>query len=121
MQEKTDTDELRMLEESLWRPETRFDPTYMEATLHPDFIEFGRSGRMWSRDEIIEAPHEPFDAVLPLAALRVDRVGQDTVLVTYRSEMISPDRLVANRSSVWVRRSGRWQLRFHQGTPAEPG
>ncbi len=31
---------LEMLEESLWRDETRFDTAYMEKILHPDFFEF---------------------------------------------------------------------------------
>ena len=44
--------ELRGLEESLWRAETRFDRKYMDAVLAPDFAEFGRSGRRYDRDAI---------------------------------------------------------------------
>lgn len=36
--------ELRGLEQSLWRSDTRFDRQYMEEVPAPDFIEFGRSG-----------------------------------------------------------------------------
>ena len=48
------------------------------------------------------------------------------VLVTYRSIARAPGVPArhALRSSVWVRRDGRWLIRFHQGTPAvagEPG
>jgi len=39
--------EFRDLEESMWRAETRFDRGYVERLLHPDFFEFGRSGRVW--------------------------------------------------------------------------
>ena len=46
-----DTEELRILEESLWRHETRFDRDYLQRVLHPDFFEFGRSGRVWTRDD----------------------------------------------------------------------
>jgi len=39
--------ELRELEESLWRPETRYDGAWMRRVLHPEFREFGRSGRVY--------------------------------------------------------------------------
>ena len=47
------------------------------------------------------------------------RVGEDVVLVTFRTTGPAPDAPVrpARRSSLWVRRDGRWRLRFHQGTP----
>ena len=40
-------------------------------------------------------------------------LGQDTVLLTYR---LAGTRTTL-RSSVWIRESGQWRLRFHQGTP----
>ena len=37
---------------------------------------------------------------------------------TYICERRTPDRTEwSNRASLWDRASGRWQLRFHQGTP----
>ena len=35
-----DYERLRLLEDSLWRAETRFDRDYMERILDPDFSEF---------------------------------------------------------------------------------
>jgi glyoxylase I family protein len=48
------------------------------------------------------------------------------VLVTYRSIALAPGVPARHawRSSVWVRRDGRWRIRLHHGTPAivgEPG
>ena len=40
-----DRTELQLLEEGLWRAETRFDRGSMERVLAPRFFEFGRSGR----------------------------------------------------------------------------
>ena len=40
-------------------------------------------------------------------------------LVTYLSELRTDPPEWANRASVWDRSTGRWQLRFHQGTPCE--
>jgi glyoxylase I family protein len=45
----------------------------------------------------------------------VARLGVGVALVTYRSR----DPRHARRSSIWVRRNGRWQMVFHQGTLAD--
>ena len=112
--------EFRDLEESMWRAETRFDRDYLERVLHPDFFEFGRSGRTWTRAETIAMEGGQIDAVLPLPDLTVAELGADTVLVTYRSIVRHEELDYANRSSIWVRDAGAWRLRFHQGTPVRP-
>jgi hypothetical protein len=109
---------LEELEASLWRPETRFDRAHMEATLAADFAEFGRSGRVYSREEILALEPEPFRAKLPLDAWQARLLGPDTALVTYVSELERIEIERANRSSIWSRTDAGWKLRFHQGTPA---
>jgi hypothetical protein len=44
---------LVLLEETLWRAETRGDRALMDATFADDFFEFGRSGRVWTQDEML--------------------------------------------------------------------
>lgn len=39
-------------------------------------------------------------------------LSDEVALVTYRGAK-------ANRASVWIRRDGQWQMRFHQGTPTD--
>jgi ribonuclease HI len=112
--------EFRDLEESMWRAETRFDRGYLERVLHPDFSEFGRSGRIWTRAETIGMESGEIDAVLPLSDFTVSQLGEDTVLVTYRSIVRHAELDYANRSSIWVRDGDAWRLRFHQGTPVHP-
>lgn len=112
---------LTALEESLWRPATRGDRAHVEAVFADDFDEFGASGRHWTRRESIGMAVGAFEIVLPLPDLRMRPLGEDAVLLTYRSVVSRPGEeapAVANRSSVWQRIDGRWRLRFHQGTPA---
>lgn len=107
------------LEQAMWRASTRFDPDFMERHLAPEFFEFGRSGRVWSRAAIIAMAAEPIDATL--SQLTLHPLDADAVLVTYDSALRSGGALEhAYRSSLWTRRDGRWQLRFHQGTPFTP-
>jgi L-amino acid N-acyltransferase YncA len=110
--------ELRRLEEALWRPESRFNRAFMESVLAEDFIEFGSSGRVWSREEILDMPAHDLRATLPLSGLAITPIRIDAVLLTYTSEVIRDRVYRSNRSSIWVRVGPSWRLRFHQGTPA---
>ena len=113
-----DIDELRKLEESLWIAQTRFDQAYMEQILSPEFVEFGRSGKVYSREDTLSAAYRDIRCTLPLKNFTAQLIGANVFLVTYMSETISDGEvLVANRSSIWIKTPQRWQLRFHQGTP----
>jgi ribonuclease HI len=108
-------EELPELEWSLWRAETRFDLAYMERVLAPDFLELGRSGRVWTREAILAVPWQDLDATL--TDLAVAGVADGVALVTYVSEVRHDELERASRASLWRGDAGRWQLRFHQGTP----
>ncbi len=111
--------DLTALEHTLWRSETRHDRALMEATFAPDFHEFGRSGRRYTREDLLpKGERDPIEATLH--ALTVTDLSDTIALVTYISELRRPTGTEwANRSSLWDRTSGRWQLRFHQGTPCK--
>ena len=113
-----DFNELRLLEEELWRDETRFDLQRMREIIAVDFIEFGRSGRVYSRDEVLTIKLQSIGAVLPLPSFQVRFLSADVAHVTYNSQ-ITDNGIVqhARRSSIWTRNEAGWQLRFHQGTP----
>ena len=109
---------LHRLEHSLYDPETRFDEEYMDELLGPDYVEFGSSGRVWTRGQIIRTDPVEIAARLPLPEFQVRMLGPDVALVTYRSEMGLDFSTAANRSSVWQFDStGHWRLTFHQATP----
>ena len=110
-------EELQSLEESLWRAETRFDRVHMERLLAPDFFEFGRSGRRYTRAETLSAVPCTIRAKIPLEDFSIRLIHPDVALVTYISEVQYALLERANRASIWVRHSDRWQLQFHQGTP----
>src|SRR5215813_431949 len=114
-------EELKSLETELHKNETRCNQRRMEMLLHPDFIEFGRSGKRYSRAEIL-SEFGPGN-VLPLIQscnYEVVVLGDGVVLLTYVSEHVdaegNPHRQTL-RSSIWVRTPVDWQMRFHQGTP----
>ena len=111
---------LRELEEELWREETRFDQHRMREVIAEDFLEFGRSGRIYRREDTLAIARQPIDAMIPLPDFEARLLTPDVAQVTYNSA-VTYDGVVyhARRSSIWSRAGTGWQLRFHQGTPFE--
>ena len=107
--------ELHRLESAL----ARRDPSLLESDartlpdlIADDFLEFGASGRTWTATELRDALVTEPARDVPMEDFAVARLAAGVALVTYRSR----DPRHAKRSSLWVRRGGRWVMRFHQGT-----
>ncbi|MEP0954789.1 MAG: DUF4440 domain-containing protein [Paracoccaceae bacterium] len=113
-------DQLKALEESLWRAETRFDDALMDQIFAEDFCEFGRSGRIYQRHEMLlgQGNKAEIEAILPLRDFSVRALSKDIVQVMYVSEVKYGSKFeTGNRSSIWRRDATGWRLCFHQGTP----
>jgi hypothetical protein len=109
-------EQLQQLEESLWKAETRFDKKYMEKLLADDFFEFGRSGKTYTREEILHHPQQEIHAQFPLKEFQVHEISPTIFLVSYISEVQYEELEIGNRSSLWENTKEGWKLRFHQGT-----
>ena len=112
--DETDEQVVARLERELLEPAVRSDASRLAELLHPSFEEIGRSGRLWGRDAIISELAVEDGQAAAMEVLAVDRVASETLLLTART---TDARGATLRSSLWVRSSGRWRLRFHQGTP----
>ncbi|MFE7034335.1 DUF4440 domain-containing protein [Streptomyces sp. NPDC057621] len=106
--------ELRLLD-----PEVRRSPELVGALLHPDFHEFGASGRHWDRAAIIdmlatETEAETGAAPVSTSRMRGVQLSADVVHLTFDTQ---DNGLHVHRSSLWRRSDDGWLLYFHQGTP----
>ncbi len=112
---------LTHLEEAMWQENARFDQTFQEQRFAADFFEFGRSGRLYTREQSIRVNLQPIHAVLPLPNLAIRLLGKNTAQVTYNSQ-VKYDGIIeySRRSSIWSRTGSGWVMRFHQGTPYQP-
>ncbi|UOD33302.1 nuclear transport factor 2 family protein [Massilia violaceinigra] len=115
---------LSRLESELHLPEVRRDKHRLNALLHADFEEVGRSGRYWSRDATVDTLLREADAdAVEVVADRYHAVelAPNVALLTYRAAHRQADGTLARhtlRSSLWLSAGGQWQMRYHQGTPA---
>ena len=111
---------LNLLEETLLRPETRSDPTLLTALLTEEFREIGSSGRLFSRDAILDDLRaESAPRRVSLSGFECRMLSDTLALVTYKTvrETSQMPPYAALRSSIWIYRDARWQVLFHQGTP----
>lgn len=111
---------LRSLESSLLDAAVRRDRAKLRDMLTADFLEFGSSGRTWTRSTIIELLAIENGFVPPsIEDFQCALLSEDVALVTYRTVRTDPKtgEVVANlRSSIWIKDGGAWRMRFHQGT-----
>lgn len=109
-----DAAEVRAAEEALLTSATRHDAARLTELLHPDFVEVGRSGRLWNREDIIAALLDETDRPTPHTdEWEVHQVAADVILATFR--VVGRQR-ESRHASVWVLHEGRPRLRYHQGT-----
>ena len=102
------------------QPEIRKSTDDLEILLAEDFIEFGSSGRIFDKQQIVESlPHSP-TVRMTIKDFETKALAPDVVLTTFRVVKHNEPRSEMRhslRSSIWKHIDGRWQMVFHQGTP----
>lgn len=105
---------LFQLEQRLLQSKTRTSPEEISKLLADEFFEFGSSGRVLYKKDMVSAGLDVIKATMD--HFEMHPLAPDVVLVTYRSVNETRKRH-SLRSSIWKRIDGRWQMVFHQGTP----
>ena len=117
---------LQSFEEQLLEQSVRQNPNTVRQLLADEFVEFGSSGSVFNKQEIVDAlaneaaDKDPF--VRSASDFSVQPLCEDAMLVTYRSvraHIVTGQERHSLRSSVWKFIDGRWQMIFHQGTPTQ--
>ncbi|WP_438496790.1 DUF4440 domain-containing protein [Paenibacillus sp. IHBB 3054] len=103
------------LEEKLLNTEVRTSPDELSRLLADDFFEFGSSGKVWHKHDLM-GEEGAGEVRMTLSGFELHPLSGEAVLATYRimNEETGGETL---RSSIWKFRDGRWQMFFHQGTP----
>jgi hypothetical protein len=113
--------QLRKLETDLLQPAVRRSPQMLLSLLAEEFCEFGSSGRIYTRQEIIDAVLTESPIRFFVTDLSVTILAAGVALVKYRVARHNESGQMGSislRSSLWVLRDNRWQMLFHQGTNA---
>ncbi|MEH2061715.1 MAG: DUF4440 domain-containing protein [Nostoc sp.] len=111
----------REFEERLLQPNLRKSAKDIMDLLADEFIEFGSSGRVFDKQQIIKSlQNEPMEALTQrsITEFKTLILATGVVLVTYRIvKHISGEEPVHSlRSSIWKLNNAQWKMIFHQGT-----
>ena len=110
------------LELSLLTPEIRSSFDNLNNLLSDDFIEFGSSGLVYNKKEILERLPNTDEKIEYKVSDFIATVLSDTIVrTTFKTERIinDIDKVVSLRSSIWKKENENWKLFFHQGTPVK--
>ena len=103
---------------------TRANRRRLNELIHEDFREIGRSGRTYTKPQVLElllaeshalaihAENFHLQMLSSTVALLTDTSSQATTAGTIERK--------THRASIWILGSVSWQMVFHQGTPEEP-
>ena len=110
--------ELLALEMRLLQPEVRRSREAVSDLLADEFVEFGSSGAVYSKQQVLEALQFDPPRKRTLEDYRVCDLAEGLCLATYRIVLENPSGglIQSRRSSIWKNVDGRWQLLFHQAT-----
>lgn len=104
------------LEQCLMSQATRSNAEVISGLIADDFTEFGASGGVWYKADIVEhLPDQPFTP-RTISEFTVKQLSPNTALVTYHCHTGSTTPVTSLRSSIWRLQGDRWQMVFHQGT-----
>jgi hypothetical protein len=113
---------IRELELSLHRESVRASREKLDQLLADDFVEFGSSGRIYDRQQIVDALlHEEVGRSEPPAVhdFVVRFLSDEVALATYRAVRREAGATFETlRCSIWRFAGASWRIAFHQGTPS---
>jgi hypothetical protein len=105
------------LERRLLQPNVRASVEALDALLDPEFSEIGASGRLWTREGVIQALTSDVDTAdtrIRDEDMAGQRLAHHLVMLTYVSDEAGRR---AYRTSLWRFDEDRgWRLLHHQGT-----
>jgi hypothetical protein len=104
---------------ALLDPAVRHDRQRVDSLLAEDFQEFGASGRIWSRSQILDLLASELARPITVHELACHAIANGVALITYRAISTDPQTSEPSatlRSSLWACIEGEWKMRFHQGT-----
>jgi hypothetical protein len=110
---------LFQLEQRLAQVGAKLSAEEASSLIADDFVEFGASGRVWSKAEIIAAMSQWAPIERTVENFTVRELSPSVCLVRYKMVRSTNDKQTppfSLRSSIWRYNGETWQIIFHQGT-----
>lgn len=121
MQVKILSAHIKGLEKTLLSQSVRKNPSVLSELIADEFIEIGKSGKVWTKQTVINALKKESRTEIVITGFNLKLLAENIALVTYSARHkhkgnIPPSKSI--RSSIWKMVENKWKIVFHQGTPA---
>lgn len=91
----------------------------LKNRIHDEFIEFGKSGKVFDKDSIINyLSNLDSDRDIEIQNFVLKDLKDDVLIANYISNEKETG-TKALRTSIWIKEYSDWKLYFHQGTVTE--
>ena len=110
------------LETSLLRPEVRSSFEQLSILLADDFKEFGSSGMVYTKSNVLERlPSNTDKVVYVIDNFEIKILSEDVVIANFKTNRVINDieKVSSLRTSLWRKENDSWRMFFHQGTPVK--
>lgn len=100
---------------NLLNPEFCSNRENIEKLISKDFMEYGKSGQIYTQQEVIEFLLSCKERDVKIKKFRLEYLNENVLLAHY----ISTDNIngtQALRTSIWKSENNLWRMYFHQGT-----
>lgn len=107
------------LELSLMSADVRLSSKDLGRLLADDFMEFGSSGQVYYKKDILKrVPKTASQVKYLMSNFKAKELSEDVVISTFKTRrIINKEIKVSLRSSLWRKNGNVWKIFFHQGTP----
>ena len=107
-------------ESELQQPETRKSIESLDDLISDNFIEFGSSGQIYTKNDVLKnLPASP-EIKFVMTNFRINVLSTEIVQSLFQTEktnLITGEITKSLRSSLWRNENSQWKMIFHQGTP----
>jgi len=110
------------LETSLLNSEIRSSFKQLNNLLADDFKEFGSSGLVYTKQNILKRlPLNTDKVVYTVSDFKIKSLSENIVMSNFKVDRIinNMGKVPSLRTSLWRKEGDAWRIFFHQGTPIE--
>jgi len=109
------------LETDLLKPEVRSSVDLLNTLIADDFIEYGSSGLIYDKKNILERLPKGLSPTYNLYDFECINLSEDIIQTRFKTDRINLDntKTTSLRTSLWRNSNDNWQIFFHQGTPVK--
>ena len=113
------SEHIKQQEIRLTSPAVRKNPVELDKLIDDEYVEIGKSGRIWTKKAVIDALRVEQDIKINITDFSFRLISNNIALVTYTAyHNPSSDNpgIKSLRSSIWKLSGSLWKIIFHQGT-----